>query len=294
MTSVLIADGGPEKGAGHWVRMLALAHVLPDPILVTPQWNGEARPPTAWDKPPCPVEIVDTMWDVADFAKSADIAVFDTFEAANNFHGWHGPTFATVDDMGDAIVAGADYVINPAVGAERLTYKTDATKLLGAKYALLRPEFAQMRTERDYDRCETLVICTGGGNSWKPYEEWLKSLTQSFPGEVVWFGRVPNYEAAIHTLARADLAISTASTTVLELLCLGIPTLTFACSPNQEVVQEGLLRVHATVPLNATNFEAMQEHPINRASHGVCGMGLVDGLGAQRVAQHLTGKTLRL
>lgn len=255
--------------------MLALASVLPNPLLVTKRWNGTERPPSMWAKPPCDVAVVDAF----DFLPSAEIVVIDSYrwvgELAPHFRKAH--CLAVVDDLGKAIVSGVDVLINPNPGAESLTYRTDAQMLLGGVYALLRPEIWERRQTRTGPVRKVVVG--------KECPEWVRPLLAGY--EVLEYGYPRDVWQAWDMLTTADLALVPASVTMLECLCLGIPTLGYAIAPNQRTTLAGLGWAFNLTPgslATALRDSVWREH------RSTAGGALIDGHGAVRVGAVLRAR----
>ena len=99
------------------------------------------------------------------------------------------------------------------------------------------------------------------------------------------------------TLALADLAIGACGSASWERCCVGLPAVVVAIADNQVSIGEGLDARGACVYLGtaaAVNSAALAQamrrlltHPVQVRELSVCAHALVDGLGAQRVAQVL-------
>jgi spore coat polysaccharide biosynthesis predicted glycosyltransferase SpsG len=95
-------------------------------------------------------------------------------------------------------------------------------------------------------------------------------------------------------MGSADLAITAAGISSLELACLGVPMLVYEASPNQASNVAGLVAAGAAI--NLGSLHAMCAEPLQRAllalagdesrrrRMAMAGPKLIDGRGADRVA----------
>ena len=190
--------------------------------------------------------------------------------------------------------------------------------LLGPRYALLRPEFAMLRSTsrhrggdvrrilicfggadpqnhtgaalqalrgyiRDIDRVDVVV---GPGN---PHKQSIAALCADTPNAVL---HCPASEIA-ELLSKADLAIGGGGTMNWERSCLGVPTVAFGIAANQRKVLEALIEagyVLGVAEMQTPHVEriaawigsALGNAPLLRGlSRRVA--SLTDGLGAERV-----------
>jgi len=248
MRLLLIADGGPEIGAGHWVRMLALAEYAMDrrwqPTLVTRQ--VEPRPPAAWDAAPCPVRVVPDYTTLP----PADYAIVDTYPNAGVLAGTDLPMTA-YDDMGGLVAPGLRAVVNPNPGAERFGYPGIPLAYAGPRYAAIRRAFQRVRKHRSGPVRYVLIGLGGTGNlsvwprlvnALKPYRDATALLYGTRPHPVSWYTdqlrmevrAVTDTGTAWAAFTVADLAFAGLGVTALECLCVGIPTVAYAVSLSQQ------------------------------------------------------------
>jgi UDP-2,4-diacetamido-2,4,6-trideoxy-beta-L-altropyranose hydrolase len=188
----------------------------------------------------------------------------------------------------------------------------DHCKLLtGSKYALLRPEFAQLRPLALEKRCKTtevkrILVSMGGSD---PNNFTLKALNlikeSGFTGAVdivLGFQALDNSElkhfintlpnnCEIHTNAdmaqlmyHADLAIGAAGSSVWERCCIGLPSILMITADNQKYIYENLLNAELIYPIHCllALLENIKKINITKIS-SVC-----DGKGVQYV-QKLVG-----
>ncbi len=194
--------------------------------------------------------------------------------------------------------------------------------LLGPKYALLRPDFARFRARmqdvgvfRSQPVSRVLVFFGGSdptGETLKAIAA-LRDLTSPFRVDVVVGAANPMGEeireqcAALPSfdfhcqvdnmaerMALADLAIGAGGTATWERLCLGLPAIVIAVADNQLEISRQVADAGAQVFLGASGsvsvndlrkaIWALADAPERRAAMADSAMRLVDGLGAQRVA----------
>jgi UDP-2,4-diacetamido-2,4,6-trideoxy-beta-L-altropyranose hydrolase len=199
-------------------------------------------------------------------------------------------------------------------------------KLLGPKYAVLRPEFRAARKKmplrdgqtrrllvffggsdidnatekalvaiRALGRPEILVDVVVGASN--PNRQRIRDLCTAM-GNVTFHCQVPNMADLI---LGADLAIGAAGTTTWERCCLGLPSLIVSLAGNQEKIAREADRngIGVLVEHNVLNSPLKLKERIDEmigspdaliAQSGKC-LRLVDGLGVERILEHLMPAT---
>jgi spore coat polysaccharide biosynthesis predicted glycosyltransferase SpsG len=219
----------------------------------------------------------------------------------------------------------ADLVIDQRIGARASDYAADETTrfLLGPRYALLRPSFADGRRRRPPRNAPPHVLIMMGGSDPRgaTFEvlEAIDSLPAHFAVDVV-AGvaqrRLPRLAAAVgaarhparlhhdpkdvaSVMARATVAVSAAGGTCWELACLGVPTLILVAADNQGPNAAGLahsgfaLSLGSIAPFPGRRVRSSvatllgDRRRLRRMS--AAGRRLVDGRGAQRAARAVLG-----
>jgi UDP-2,4-diacetamido-2,4,6-trideoxy-beta-L-altropyranose hydrolase len=196
-------------------------------------------------------------------------------------------------------------------------------KLLGPKYALLRPEFAAARKNlrRRDGVVKRILVFFGGVDSTNETEKALHAL-QSISGrpfevDVVVGGgnfnkeRIQNFCAAYDNfhyycqvdnmaelIAAADMAIGAGGATTWERCSLGLPSIVTVLAVNQKILAEtgakhGLfyyLGESATVTADniADAIKVFSSSPLNLETYSTNGLATVDGKGTQRLAGMLS------
>jgi UDP-2,4-diacetamido-2,4,6-trideoxy-beta-L-altropyranose hydrolase len=195
-------------------------------------------------------------------------------------------------------------------------------KLLGPKYALLRPEFREARSKlRERDGSIRRVFVFFGGSD--PTNETGKALraiqslgrTDIAVDVVVGAGN-PHLEeiarlceampqAALHRqisnmaelMANADLAVGAGGSTSWERCCLGLPTIVVSIAENQHMIAKnlavtgaiGYLGASRAVTVNRVSEEMgrLSSSPECLLAMSQSGLAIVDGAGVSRVTRQL-------
>lgn len=201
-----------------------------------------------------------------------------------------------------------------------------ARRLLGPRYALLRPEFRAMRGRHRDGGVRRVLVFFGGVDAANQTGRVIALLPRALSAQVavdVVIGAAHPYRAAIEAacaqagygchvqtgrmaelMAAADLAIGAGGTAVWERACVGLPALVWPVADNQReqlatAADAGLL--HA--PLHADH----EDEALLRQIAALCeslhllralsavGAATVDGAGSARVCRALgcTGVTMR-
>lgn len=197
--------------------------------------------------------------------------------------------------------------------------------LCGTKYALLRPEFANRRPDslkrRARPALRELLISMGGVDKDNVTCQILRALnTCTLPkdcritvvlGETApWLDDVMNISQGMKWPTRvlvgvanmaqlmtdSDLAIGAAGATSWERCCLGVPSIVFLLAENQRYIMSQLVQKGAASALTppgegaATmfcNLIAQFSDPENLARMSAAAASVVDGMGTQRLVDHL-------
>jgi UDP-2,4-diacetamido-2,4,6-trideoxy-beta-L-altropyranose hydrolase len=216
-----------------------------------------------------------------------------------------------------------NFVIDPADRYAGLI-PTSAKRLLGPDYALLRPEFAAARAATPWQTRDgsvlRVLVCFGGSDplrhtmatlhALRPHAHRLDridvvigpanrdqaaiaSACTDLPNSVL---HRPAYDMAA-LLSGADLAIGAGGTMNWERACLGVPTLAFGIAENQSALLAALFEAGCAVGQEFHPSPDVQkigewiactiENPALLRGLALRSAALVDGLGAQRVANAL-------
>jgi UDP-2,4-diacetamido-2,4,6-trideoxy-beta-L-altropyranose hydrolase len=319
------ADASPQMGTGHVMRCLALgqaARAEGVPVHITGrvavEWvrkrleiegiafSGLPGPPPATEKPE------DLLARLGGSGKGDWVALdgyhfgLDCQQAVRAA----GRKLLVIDDYAHLREYSCDILLNQNIGAEEQAYKGDmGRRLLGPKYALLRPEFLLARrraAERSFPgKAQNILLVLGGGDFSAHLERIapglarpqlagcaLRVVTGAMPPERV-RGLLRDCPANLEILDRAadmpaiftaaDLCVTAGGSTCWELCCLGTPFLTMEVAENQHDLVLGLQK-NGIAPIYAPEaLAAMMRDGAARRKCAEAGSALVDGLGAGRV-----------
>lgn len=219
-----------------------------------------------------------------------------------------------------------DVIPDSAMASYKASYQNAGRLLLGAAYTPLRPQF-QDRQIAIKNQVKNILIATGGSDPCHFCLAFLRhlesrSLTDLFLSSGIILhmviGNLNTDGNLLHKYAdafpflelhekisdmaslmlRCDLAISAAGTTLYELCALGIPSVSFTIADNQLTAASAFEAVGAVpcagdfrgnpkkVLFHIIHFLEGSSYEKRKNTHKVM-RGLVDGLGAMRIAQAL-------
>jgi spore coat polysaccharide biosynthesis predicted glycosyltransferase SpsG len=250
----------------------------------------------------------------------AEALVVDSYRATPDLLAGLRPSvgcLAVVDDLADRQLD-ADLVVNGAVGAAGLPYQArEGTRLLlGPRYALLDPDFADPPAGEGGDRVDRALVALGGGLHAGALRVALTALDGALEGATLDVIVGPFADAAplgslvsrnrmaVHRavadprplMLAADLAVSGGGVTLLELAATATPAVAVVLADNQAPGVEGLVRAgavrsagRASDPHLAARLSrevhALATDPEERGELGRRARALVDGRGASRAAR---------
>lgn len=356
---LLRADGSRALGWGHLVRCFALALALEetgaDPVFAC------ARVPEAlarairarFDLVPLPAsgspaaharrpfaldEEADSSAVVAagEGRGGLDAVVADHYGIGRVWETRvrrHTSRLMVLDDLADRRHA-ADLLLDPSIPEDVDRYErllpSECKRLLGPRFALLRPEFAAMHAAAGVRRQTTpgrVVLFAGGTDplnatglvldAWASLDAGERALDVVIGADHGQRGdlerrcrSLPGVELHVQSdrmaelLARADLLIGAAGGVSWERCCMGVPALMFAAAENQErnMAQLAARRTGIALgrigALDARDLAALIARVLSRPRllqrMGRRGFDLVDGLGATRAALVLGADRLAL
>ncbi len=198
---------------------------------------------------------------------------------------------------------------------------------LGGDYALLRPEFADLRAlslsrRQSLDKPRTVLVTCGGTDPKGASLVVLDALAQTrhhFEATLVLPRVSPHFERAHEKIAKwhhpskiilvertsdmakmmvnADIAIGAGGTTSWERCCLGLPCLNLKVAENQAFVNQALREKGAIIDLGeienldsreiAREIDGLYQEPQRLHQMTLAASKQVDGLGCARVRQVL-------
>lgn len=278
-------------------------------------WLGETQPVDAED---CGAILakIKPDWLIVDH-----YAIDQTWESALQNH---YDKLMVIDDIGDRRHR-CDLLLDQNLDSTLEKYR-DLTPegsqlLLGPKYALLRPEFAEWRKpslerRNKVEEPKKILISLGGVDKNNLTGEILKQLAvieinksifvtvvlgpgsphflkvekliQEMPFKTELKSNVSNMA---ELMCQSDLAIGAAGSTSWERCCMGLPTIQFVIAENQRLIAQALADEGAIKYANSVS--ELPDLIINAkkwtglASDSA--QKLVDGLGAERVVEQMIG-----
>jgi UDP-2,4-diacetamido-2,4,6-trideoxy-beta-L-altropyranose hydrolase len=320
------ADGGPEIGYGHLVRTGALAGEMlrrghrvtyatttPNHVAdVCPDGVETLQLPSRSDVSP----LMDRLHEIGADAVLTDCYLVDASyqrEIQNTV-----PLAVVSDDTRHPICA--DILVNGNLYARTLDYEIrgdEPVRCLGPDYLLLRREITRLTArEPPWHDDPTRALVTMGGSD---LNDLTPTVLRAFDGfdlrvdAIVGPGFSEKQERDIRTVAadvstdvrvardpddlpermfRADFAVSTASSTVYELLALGTPIVGLPVADNQEPIASALRDRNLAIILDCragldTIQQVIEKYIFNstiRKKRKNQGRELVDGKGTERIA----------
>jgi UDP-2,4-diacetamido-2,4,6-trideoxy-beta-L-altropyranose hydrolase len=229
-----------------------------------------------------------------------------------------------IDDMGRAGRYYADLILSQDIGAAavRYIYREPYTRLLlGAEYILLRTEFLRWRDRQPVveDPVRRVFVTMGGAdphNVTRKVIDALRSDEFAAMEIVIVVGEsnprfdellVACREAGIslqrnvadmsEQMARADVAITAAGGTALELAFMGVPMLIIVSADDQKLNATNLERASAGISLGWCDSVTTRQIQLSllelvsnaavRRKLSQCGKMIIDGHGAMRIVNEL-------
>jgi UDP-2,4-diacetamido-2,4,6-trideoxy-beta-L-altropyranose hydrolase len=340
MHLLLRADSDPSIGAGHVMRSLALARRwiagggsatllgrvdserLRDRVADTRVVfrSLEASLPAADD-------LKQTMGMLTELRRDGTTwAAVDGYAFDAEYHAEirrRGFPLLVIDDLADRPIYHADIVLNQNLGAEHLTYRGDADTrwLLGARYALLQPEFDLWRDREPVTPvvARRILVTVGGADPHGVTALILRALdavaiedleitvvagpaarqavVEQTAGSRRTCHLLEDVRDMASVMASMDLAVTGAGSTCWELAFLGLPAIVIELSDNQRLPARSLAAAGAVE--NAGPVQAQDVSALASRIHALChdfegrrtmtdaGRRLVDGQGAARVISRL-------
>jgi UDP-2,4-diacetamido-2,4,6-trideoxy-beta-L-altropyranose hydrolase len=234
----------------------------------------------------------------------------------------HCQNIMVIDDLADR-AHNCDVLLDQNLGRSAQDYdgllKPQTAKFIGPQYALLRPEFAQLRNQslaqRTQPQLKHLLITMGGVDKdnttggvlqaltachlppdlhitvvMGPHSPYLVEVTQQAM-QMPWRTQVlVGVSAMAQLMLDSDLCIGAAGSTSWERCCLGLPTLLLALAENQLPGAKALEKAGAAMFVgNIQNLSQVFEEHIQNGGNlqlkslALASSAVTDGLGAQRI-----------
>lgn len=302
---------------------------LPQVTAPVAQGDADALAHASWLGADWQTDAADTLrvigQDVFDWLVVDHYAIDHRWEGLLRPHCRH---LMAIDDLADRR-HDCDLLLDQNLGRVRDDYASlvpaEATLLLGPAYALLRPEFAALRTlslsRREAPESTALLVTMGGVDKDNVTADVLKvlasiELPESLRIEVVLGPHAPHFSDVralvaemprparvfagdadmARLMAECDLAIGAAGSTAWERCCLGLPSLQYVLAENQRSIATALERAGAAFTVTTARLpEALKAFLTDEgAAERVRCMSsrasaLADGQGVSKVLGRIDG-----
>ncbi len=345
MTVLFRADASVDIGTGHVVRCLTLANRLAQAGMAVTfacrslpgdmnHWIAEQGfGLLAWedDNPAAlPASLIQYLQQ-----RRPDWLVVDHYQLDA---AWEGSLrdsvgkILVIDDLANRhhdcdLLLDQNYFARPEDRYQGLIPSTTRC-LLGPMYALLRPEFAAIRSEllatgrRQQAALKRIQVCFGGSDPTGETQKVLGALAElqlpdcdldvivgaSNPARAAIEARCQNQPGwhfhcqtphMARLMAQADLAIGAGGTTTWERLCLGLPAIVIAVADNQRQISQEVADAGAQLYLGTSGTVSPEQiaqsvltfarNPALLKPYSDNGLRLVDGGGTHRILGILEG-----
>ncbi|HET9728258.1 MAG TPA: UDP-2,4-diacetamido-2,4,6-trideoxy-beta-L-altropyranose hydrolase [Acidimicrobiia bacterium] len=327
MTIVLRADAGPAIGAGHVMRSLTLGRALVQRGAEVTLVSHRLPPGLRTRAQSCAIETVEV---VSEPGSDRDIETVHsqqpTFVMVDGYHLGAdycdalidgGMALGVFDDNGESAVPRATLVLNQNLHASAALYPQlpAGALLLGARFALLRPEVLAARSHRvERERRNRVLLAFGGSDPSRLTEPVLRELVDT-PGIEIRIASglaAPTTDAVValvrqlrpgaafagsdlsYSFAWADVAVIGAGTMLWELAYLGIPAIAVIIADNQvagasAAAEAGFVdvidaRADNVAPRVVDRLHELLTNPNRCAAMTRAGHATFDGEGARRIA----------
>ena len=218
-----------------------------------------------------------------------------------------------------------DQTLGRSADDYRSLVPTDCTLLCGSNYALLRPEFAALRTyslqRRAQPKLKNLLITMGGVDKdnvtakvlnvlranpipvhckitvvMGPTSPWLSDVKEKARAMPLPTTVLVNVDNMAQLMADSDLAIGAAGGSSWERCCLGLPTIMLMVADNQRDVAQALEHSGSVKLLNLSQNTTTQlrdllfsliDDPVQLLNMINCAANIVDGSGVDIVVHQM-------
>jgi len=336
MKVIFRVDASLEMGIGHVMRCLTLANELKQqnheiificreltgnhillikyPVLVLPK-NDNFQSDGLYLNWLGVTQEQDAEQTIKVIPKNIDLLIVDSYALDEIWHKQLKPytkKIMVIDDLADRQFD-CNVLLNQNLGTQIEDYKdkvlNNCELLLGCDYALLRPEFPNLREKALIKRKNTkviknILISMGGSDITNKTYDILQEVSDDL-NIVVILGGISPHNKMIKNYAKsrknvkvvvdadnisrlmfdADLAIGAGGSTSWERCCLGLPTLLYVLAENQRKIagnleQLGAVKIVDNLKVNLqnilNNFSFWQI--MSEKAQTVC-----DGIGVKRI-----------
>lgn len=335
MNIVFRVDSSSQIGAGHLMRCITLADELKRkkhqitfvcreltgnlsalinyPVLMLPK-NDDFQSDDVYLNLLGVTQIQDAVQTIKVIPKNVGLLIVDNYALDKTWHKQlrlHVNKIMVIDDLANKQFD-CDVLLNQNLDIQKKDYEdkvqNDCELLLGCDYALLRPEFSQLRKQALEKRKNTKVIknifvSMGGYDKKNVTYEVLQQLDDNFNVVVVLgkesqhrdmikhYVKDKNIEIIIaaenmaELMLNADLAIGAGGSSSWERCCLGLPTLLYVTSENQKKVAKSLEQLGAVIIVNnlKDNLQSITSSLIHWRNISEKAQAICDGMGIKRV-----------
>lgn len=286
---VLAFDEGPDAGMGHRRRCAALA------IALEARGSRAIAVPLAGDRPTrvdAPTIVVDSYRTRAD-----DRALY------------RAEVVVALDDLTrDLDVA---LVVDPAPGASSVPHQRAGRVLAGGAYAIVDPAVAKNSPVTRRVAPRSVLVATGASDASGAGARMAAAVACAHPALRVrlvigpWGdSRIPDGVEAVHApdglvteIVGSDLVVTAGGVTLLESVALGVPTVAVVLAANQRRNVDGVVGAGAALAADLDRVSdvvtRLVADPVLRDDLATAGPALIDGHGANRVADAIVTRRVR-
>ena len=352
MRFAIRTDASLIIGSGHVMRCLALAHALSElgnevvfickehdsnliNKIIDSGYEVKRLPLTSANELGSPLTYAEWLGGTQEDDVEKTISAINSIEvdwmivdhyALDDF--WHKKIrpyvkrIFVIDDLGDRN-HDCDILLDQNLGATREKYQEivpkDCEFLLGPKYALLRPEFAQWR-EKSLERRKQIIkpknilVSLGGVDPKNITTDVIREFSKiptlaDAEVNVVLGSQSPHSNAVelaakksplkinVHVdtkrmaelMSQSDLAIGASGSSSWERCALGLPTINYVIADNQKRIAQELAKNGASITIRSNKdlLDAIRKINESLSAFSLASAGLVDGIGVSRVINSL-------
>lgn len=332
------ADGNGQIGLGHVMRCLSIAdglrrHGGAAVFVTADEKPAELIRGRGYEMMALGTDYRDMEGEIEALEqalkrRNAGFLLIDSYYANKKYLGSASKWVCTgyLDDYGQKTIP-ADLILNYNIYADRMPYQKlylnrQTQLLLGSTYAPLRAEFGNTGYEAR-PKAQQILVTAGGADylniagqfvekmlhetaedmvyhvvsgPFHAYREELLSIGRKYPNVVIH----ENVTQMAELMAKCDIAVSAAGSTLYELCAVGVPTVYFYFVDNQELPARYFEQ--DTRMVNAGNFASEPEQTLHHMTAAVQSLiksyekrrlisdsmkQITDGHGAERVAECL-------
>ena len=334
------ADATSEIGAGHVMRCIALAQrwkaMRGRAIFLSYCESADLRRrivsegfeyvPIDSQKPShkeLPI-IIDTLEKVRSSIEQDPWVVLDGYLFSTNYHTKvkeTGLKLLVIDDYNHLSFYDADIIVNQNLknGTYRYKCHSDAVKLMGTQYALIRDEFLKYKDfNREFPEKARRILVTMGGSDndnntvkvlratkmFKDPDLEIKvvagasnpnitSVRQSVASKSINCKLIESVNDMASLMAWADLAVTAGGSTCWELCFMGVPSIVVCVADNQRETSRNMGKMNGGLVFDANSLseprglvKAFEELIFNREMRRDISFKMrdeIDGYGSQRI-----------